>query len=469
MTKYVQGSLRDLPRNEQKHRGVALIMSMIFLVIFSALAVSMAAMSGTNTQIASNQHKIDCARACAESGFDVIRYWFKKVSIPGTTSQSAMLSQITNSLNSGITNVTVTCDSNSSTITIPDVTLDSANAGSFHATLKKLTADPNIFQIDVTGVYGSTTKTIRVNYNLDVQANTVFNYGVATKGPLSLSGNVGITGAISVDANVYIESLNSNLALSVTGSSEIAGEVSIVNPIAYVDLLGGNAIIGGETGQAAITNHVDFGVPASSFPILVTSPFESYVQNVINSSTDTTAKATYENVRIAANTNPKFTKQITLNGVIYIEAPNVVEFAGGVDITGVIVGCGSMEDNSGTNKLKFTGNVTSHPLSSLPAETKFAGIRSQTGTFIIAPGFNVSFGGNFTTLCGAIAGNGIEFSGNAGGTILGSVINYSDNQMTLCGNSDLYFNRSGTSEAPAGFVPQYILKYNQASYTEVIL
>lgn len=67
---------------------------MIFVVVFSALAVSMAALSGANAQIADNQCKLDHARAAAESGFDVIRYWLSKVSISGTTSESQRLTQI---------------------------------------------------------------------------------------------------------------------------------------------------------------------------------------------------------------------------------------------------------------------------------------------------------------------------------------------------------------------------------------
>ena len=66
-----------------KRKGAVLIISMIFLVIFSALAVSMAAMSGNNVQIAENQLNADRARACAESGFDVIRFWLSRVSISG--------------------------------------------------------------------------------------------------------------------------------------------------------------------------------------------------------------------------------------------------------------------------------------------------------------------------------------------------------------------------------------------------
>ena len=105
----------------------------------------------------------------------------------------------------------------------------------------------------------------------------------------------------------------------------------------------------------------------------------------------------------------------------------------------------------------------------MPAEAQFEGLHDQIGTFTIAPGFHVSFGGSFSALCGAIAGNGVEFFGNAGGVINGSVINYSGDDMTLSGNSDLYFNRSGTTQNPAGFVPEIILKYNPSSYSEVTL
>ena len=163
-----------------------------------------------------------------------------------------------------------------------------------------------------------------------------------------------------------------------------------------------------------------------------------------------------------------FSGNATLKGIVYIETPNVVEFTGGTDITGIVVGDGDITDNSGTNKIIFRGNVSSHPISELPNEAQFDGLQDQAGTFAMAPGFHVSFGGSFDALCGAIAGNGVEFFGNAGGIINGSVINYSGDAMNLTGNSDLFFNRSGTTTSPAGFVPEIILKYNSTSYSEVL-
>jgi hypothetical protein len=453
-----------------RNEGSVLIISMMVVVVFSALAISIASISGNNVQLADNQHKADRARACAESGFDVIRYWMNRVAISGTTTESQRFNKIAESLqyelsSEYIANITTACDG--SVITIPNVTLSTAANESFSASITML--DNDTLQIDVTGIYGSMQKTIRGEYLLGEQGNTVFDFGVATKGPLSMTGNTSMSGVnIAVESSVYIESENSNLALSMIGNSQIAGDVSIANPLANA-LLQGQAGIGGDTGQTAIDNHVHFNAGTTNFPTMNTAQFDQYVTSEINSGTNMSAKATYQNVRIAANTNPKFTKQITLNGVVVIETPNVVEFAGGVNITGIIVGKGSDDDDSAVNKLKFTGNVISHSITSLPNEAQFNGIRQQTGTFILAPGFSVSFGGNFQTISGAIASNGVEFYGNAGGTINGSIINYSENEMTVSGNSDLYFNRSGTSQSPAGFVPEIILRYDPSSYLEVML
>jgi len=205
------------------------------------------------------------------------------------------------------------------------------------------------------------------------------------------------------------------------------------------------------------------------FPEPDPASFEPYVANVVDANTDTTADATFENVRILAGTNPTFSGNVTLKGVVFIETPNVVTFTGASDVIGIIVGDGDHTDNSGTNRIVFEGSVSSAPVTELPEEEQFTEIRDKTGTFVVAPGFDLSFGGSFATLSGAIAGNGIEFYGNAGGTIDGSIINYSGEEMTLGGNSDLYFNRSGTANVPAGFVSNIVLQYDPSSYSEVQL
>ena len=323
----------------------------------------------------------------------------------------------------------------------------------------------------VLGYSYSVLRTIKVEYLFGERANSAFDFGVATRGPLDIQGNIELAGVnISVESNAYIESLNEILALAIQGNSQIGGDVKIANPLACVDLQGGQSGIGGETGQDAIDNHVEIGVPVVDFPQPVPSLFESYATNIFDPNTmDTSAHVELENLRIPANTNPHFSGQADLKGVIFIETPNVVTFTGGVDITGVIVGDGDWTDDSGTNQINITGNVDGHSVSELPQTSQFEGLHDDIGTFIMAPGFAISIGGSFSTMSGAIAGNGITFHGNAGGTILGSIINYSDNTMTLSGNTDLYFNRSGLEEVPAGFVPEIIMDYDPSSYSEPMI
>lgn len=452
-----------------KYSGAVLIVSMIFILIFSALAVSMASISGINVQVAENQCQYDGARACAESGLEVIRYWLSRASISGTTASSERFNQIAASIQNDLTNASVTNISASydgSTISIPNVTLNSEAGQSFSATISQLSED--LLQVDVTGTQGSTTRTIRAHYVFGNRANTVFDFGVASRGPLALSGNIDMEGAnISVESNAYIESENSILALSIIGNSHIEGNVKIVNPIATVDLQGGQAGIGGLTGQDAIDNHVEFGVPPTEFPEPVPALFETYATNVVDANTDTSVDVTMENIKILAGINPTFAGQANLKGIVYVETPNVVTFTGNANLTAIVIGDGDWTDDSGTNRISFQGNVESFPVSELPSEAQFEGLHDQTGTFIMAPGFHISFGGNYTSLSGAIAGNGIEFSGNAGGTINGSIINYSDEAVSLSGNSDLQFNRSGLTEVPAGFISEIVLYYDAESYSEL--
>ncbi len=453
-----------------KRRGAVLIISLIFVLLFSTLAISTATLCGTNLQIAENLHKANSARACAESGFEVVRYWLSKISIPGNTASPERLNKIAYALQNNLStanvaNITTTYDG--TTITISNVMLQSNCSQYFSAAISQ--TDTDTIQVDITGTYGPVSRTIRVNYSFGPRASTAFDFGVASKGPLTLTGNIEIDGTnIDVESNAYIESENSILALSITGNSHIAGKVKIVNPIASVDIQGGNAGVGGETGDDAIDN-IEIGVPTTDFPEPNPHYFEHYATNIIDANTDTSLEATYENVRISAGTNPTFSGQVTLKGLVFIETPNVVTFTGNTNLTAIVVGDGDWTDDSGVNSISFEGNVESYPVSELPDEEQYAGLHNETGTFIMAPGFHVSFGGNFTALSGAIAGNGIKFHGNAGGTINGSIINYSNQNMSLTGNSDLRFNRSGITAIPSGFIPEFILHYDPSSYSEITL
>jgi hypothetical protein len=437
---------------------MVLIIALVFIAVFSSLGLAIGTMSSRSTRVAVNQHQANRALESAMSGMEIVRYWMDKVSMPGTTAPNMRFS----TMKANLANYTGTGLGSA-------VTLCASEEQAYSAELTSINND--VFRIDVTGTAGQLSRTISVDYSFGVREDTVFDFGVATKGPLQLSGNIQLDGTnIAVEADVYIESENNNNVLSIIGNSQIAGDVSVTNPNGVVTLQGGQAGIGGETGQAAIDNHVEVGVPATDFPHPDTTHFEQYVTgDTIDSSTDIGSITTYNNVRVAANTNPHFSSNVTINGIMFIETPNVVCFSGNCNINGLIVGNGDVNDNSGANQLIFLGNVLNASVSALPNESQYDGLRNETGTFLMAPGFSAGFGGNFGTLGGAIAANGVNFFGNAGGTISGSVINYSPAPMTLSGNSDLFFNRSGITTVPAGFKPEIVLHYDPASYDEIVL
>lgn len=465
--------VNDVPLNPStRNKGMVLIMAMISLVVFSSLAVAMANLSDANLQVAVNLAEGKRASACAESGLETMRYWMDKVSFSGTVDNDERMSYVSTCLNEALEDGAVGNISSHylaayNCIIIPYVAKNSNEGEFFYGLMPQPCTDT--LRLYVIGYHDSVSRVLQVDYTFGQRANMVFDYGVATKGPLSLQGNVLVTGLnLAIESNAYIESLNNILALQIKGNSQIGGNVTIANPLGTVDLQGGQAGIGGDTGQDAIDNHVTTGVPLTEWPESDPNYYEPYAINVMDVNIDTTSDVVLENIRIPVGLNPHFSGNATINGVVFIEQPNVVTFTGNVDITGIIVANGDWSDDSGTNQINITGNVSSDSVSDLPEDSQFDGIREDVGVFMMAPGFSVSFGGSFSTLSGAIAANGVTFYGNAGGNIQGSVINYSDVLMDLSGNTDLYFNRSGLTDVPAGFVPQLVMQYNSSSYSEVL-
>ena len=58
---------------------------MIFIILFSALAVALASVSGTNVQVASTQHKVNTAFHAAQSGLECAKYLVRTVTLPQTS------------------------------------------------------------------------------------------------------------------------------------------------------------------------------------------------------------------------------------------------------------------------------------------------------------------------------------------------------------------------------------------------
>jgi len=157
-----------------------------------------------------------------------------------------------------------------------------------------------------------------------------------------------------------------------------------------------------------------------------------------------------------------------------------VKFSGQANITGSIVvetldpqgNPNNANYSLSANTIEFAGGVTYQGMDKLPTNdpTNFpAAMRSLTGSMLLAPGFAVSFKGNFGAIGGSMLASQVNFSGTAGGTVTGSVINLRDSAMDLSGTSDIIIQSVGTSNYPAGVffgshyspLPQTYAEFNQ--------
>jgi hypothetical protein len=447
-------------------KGSTLITCTLILVIVSVLAVGLAATSGVNLQIADNQHWANSAFASAESGLEVSRYWLSRVRIPSTTPQANYLGAIIAAVDTDLETNAISNFRVTSTGAIPSVVLQPLPGYTFQGQWSPSASNPDTVRVATTGVSGLMSRTITVEYHIMPYHFPIFNYGIATKGPLQFPRNPTFAAATQGwEADIYVESLDSMVAVDIGGNANFAGDIDIGNQLASVSY-SGSLSIAGDTGEAAITNHVDTLMEQDrpEFPVPDVTHFLQYATGpVLDASFPYDGSGvTLANALIRAGTNPTFSGAgaVTIQGVLYIEAPNTVTFAKNVVLQGVIVAEGDPE-NMGTNALSFQANFAS---SGYPVGPQFDAIRSEQGSSILAPGSAVSFTGNFSSVNGVLAAGSLYFNANANAVVKGTMISYSGQPTRVDGNISMTFDRSAMVEIPAGFDLYRVPVYNPGSY-----
>jgi hypothetical protein len=400
----------------------------------------------------------------AWSGSEILNYWLNGITIHDTNNTSNKLSAVTEKLQqklltAGIIAISPSYEAVSNTINIPDVLLDSATGQAFSAVIRAVNA--NTLEAKITGSAGSARKEISVNYNFVTLDSGVFDFALVTKGPLSLSGlaDIGSTD-LSIYASVYIEGYGvSGNDLTMASRTIIAGDVFIANPYATYSVSGS---VGGAYGSD-VNDHIHIGVPEIAFPTPDPEHFRQYATGPEILSGTKPSHAVFNNCSIKAGSSVTFADDTTINGILYIESPATVTFAGKVTVNGIIAGDGELTDYDGTSYLNFSGQVIHNDTSKLIG-SQFDQIKKETGTFLCAPGFEINFSGLYVTINGAVAGSGFSFSGQFGGIVNGTIIDYSRDTMTMVGQPSLIFNRSGRHGNPAGFVSDQAIFSTPASY-----
>ena len=455
-------------RRTKTNKGASSVAAVGLLTILATLAAGMAAEAGTTLRKAQNEVFAQDARMETDSGIAYATWLLRQVRLRGNIAGQAMMDSLAASLQTrlnGTPNLagqTVAYDGNQ--IVIPAVSTDGADRG-FSAVITR-DGDGTV-RLAVVGARSTLARGARLDFQL-TQGNTAeFNYGVASRGKVEMTGNARVLGANEAwEANILSATYSDSEAVKLVGNCTLDGDLYVSNPDAHVTMTG-NMSIGGESQAGGnIDEHVHIGVGEVEFPEADPSVFEPFAINTLSGGTS--GNKTFSNIRIPANTNPTFSGNITLNGVIFIETPNKVKFTGNLTVTGVIITEDAGENALAGNYLNFAGNTTVRGVEMLPDEPQYAGLKALPGTFLLAPGFSTSFAGNFGTVNGAMAAEEFKFAGNAGGVVRGPVICWGDYPFKLTGNSSLTIDRQGNHGLPPGFSASGTLAPLPRTYEEFV-
>lgn len=442
-------------------RGAAYVLAVILLALFASLAAAMAAATNSNVRLSKNLTDVMRARLAAESGLSFAIRQVSALSLPSSTTTANVIANLAVALGArlnGTANLAgALVASGASVVNVPSIATDD---GVF--TLSIVQNADGTLTLRSLGLCHNFRRTVAMDLALSPgHPNSAFNYGIASRGVISIGGSAQIRG--KTDASI-VSTAAGPMTVTVSGNAVIDGDISSVGPQTTV-VIEGSPTIAGSQDPNVIATHVHFGVEPPAFPEVDTSIFSSLTTTVIDTNTGW-HNPEYNNVLIKAGTNPNFSGDVTLNGVVFIEVPNNVSFTSKVTLNGLVATEQKAGASIDTCKLSFGGQVEAFGVEALTG-SEFDAVKALTGTFIVAPGFDVSFAGQFTTINGTIAADRLTFSGQASGTVKGSVVGLADNPSSILGTVDIYIDRSGSSGGSAGFVIPMSLRVQPGTYKEI--
>ncbi len=449
-----------------RYRGMTAVLAMLYLVLFSTLAIGFYAATNTHSQIVSNDERVARALMACESGLDFLRYQLGRVTIPPGTPTDQVVNELYADLEAQLQDTPNLNGQDialvGNTIQIPadggTIRLDRSGHSKFRATITDWAGE---IVVKIDGLNGTTQagRAITMDFTRASHPTTAFDYAVASKGQI-LMRKGDVTSVTGVDPQIVrmMSALVETPSIRVTGGT-IGGDLSIVEG-ATVEVTGGS--VGGSSIPSVIlSDHVTV-VEAPEFPIINTSVYEQYATN-----TYVANLKTQQNIRIPAGTNPRFNGGDTVQGIMYVESPNIVIFRGNFTLQGFIVF--ENANNSGVNALDFRGNVTQSPL---PADPMFDELRATSGVAMLGPTTRVEMSGSADSYVrGNIIIGRFLFDGSADMQIdQGTLMTY-DETTSSCvfDGKTIKFTATG-----GGNIPTQGLTYNQyydpkpATYQEVL-
>jgi Tfp pilus assembly protein PilX len=218
-------------------RGAVLVLAMIFLTIFSALAVAMATVSGSNVQVASNQHKVNDALHAAQSGLECAKYMVKTVTGLAQTNSNTVTTTQANQTWTSLCSYVQTTKLDGKTVPSSQRFTDSLGSGDqlvtpalnsgalngqFTIRFYRYDSDPRTIKMQSTGTDGATSR--RVSMDMAVtKSRDILNYAVASQCRVWVTGNSTIYG------NLYSSWKYQNVSpFNITSDSRVTGTIGTI-------------------------------------------------------------------------------------------------------------------------------------------------------------------------------------------------------------------------------------------------
>ena len=453
-------------------QGVASVLAMLYMVLFSALALGFYAQITLSAQISGNERRSRSALTAAESGLAFIRYHLSAVSIPPGLDPDVAFEELHTQLvdhlestgNLGGGN-TVGIDYVTRTISVPAGTGNYVRLGcdgdqKFRATIQR---DGGQYVVRVYGARGATAalaRGIEVRFGRVEHPSTIWKYGLAARGPLTLSGGV-FKGIPDASRGSILSTATTASAISMSGSANITGKVELTSTTSSVT---GSGTIGGITTPSLWP--VTKGVDEPEWPAVNPQPFIDYMVGRETLITGSASLASYSNIRIKAGCNANLSGGPTIMGVVIVEVPNKVTFSGGAKFQGVIV-TDNTNDPTSTNEIIFSGGGTMTGPEGLDPAV-YGDLVNMGGGSILAPNFKLTMTGGSASFGGTIIVKSIGLSGGSGGTSYGSVISMSTASQTWSGGSGFTISNTGPAQKPVGVEFTAYYAPLPRSYTEFI-
>jgi hypothetical protein len=422
--------------------GGALVIALLLLPILASLSVALISSSSMNLAQSSNLAAMTEARLAGEGGVSFMLYKVSRCGVSGSLRGQALLDSLAAKLGAIMT---VSYNTGKTAITVADTGLGDGKR-SFGGLITL--SDPNTLHMVVTGKYaagaGLSSKVVQRELAIDLHPtwDPALAFGICSKGPVEMGMNTDLSGITNPkDGSIYSAAIGSLAAPAVScGSGHISGDVSLSPPntLSSLDLSG-----------TTVDGTIRIDAPPVTMPTIDRTPYKSLATTVMNLASP--PAGTYKNIRIPPNTNPTFNDSVTIQGVMYVQAPNKIYFNNNCTFAGVMVAddppAGSLDAD---NYIYFKNNMTFSGVGQLPDTSDFSQLRKLPGSSILCPGFTMEFKNNMNSVAGILALKSLIAKNNVNSTIYGSVLIYGNTGLDFKNNSDLNIQLSG-STPPAGF------------------